>query len=431
MRSGNASRQDRLVRHFYRELIDIRAAGLCRIRVEDELLVGGSLVIEGKRMLNFGSAAYLGLNTDSRLKAGAIAAIERFGPVFSSSTAYTSVDLYTALEERLAAITGGVVIVPTTTTLGHLAALPILINDGDSVLVDAQAHATVHLATQVLQAAGIPVEQVPHNDMGYLEAAVAGRAGGDSRVWYLADGLYSMFGDTAPVEQVMEIMDRHQHMHAYFDDAHGFGWHGVRGRGIVLERAGWHPRLVVAMSLAKSWGSGGAVLAFPADSDIVDVVQMCGTTLGFSGPLHPAELGASVAAADIHLSAELPLLHARLQAQIELMEGLLRQAGLPVMAMEKTPLWFVRVGNVNKAIAVARKMMDRGFFLNIAAFPLVPYGQAGLRFTHTLYHTSAEIESMVEALAATIREVVGGTEIVIDLTAETPATTEAAGPPNR
>ena len=417
MRSGPAGRQERLVRHFYRELIDIRAAGLCKIRVEDQQLVGGRLRIEGREMLNFGSAAYLGLNTDARLKAGAIAAIERFGPVFSSSTAYTSVDLYSDLESRLAEITEGDVIIPTTTTLAHLAALPILIGEGDAVLIDAQAHATVHLAVQLLVAAGIPVETVPHNDMAALAAVAAGACARYRRVWYLADGVYSMFGDLAPVGEVMALVGRHENLHAYFDDAHGFGWHGARGRGVVLG-AGWHPRLVVAASMAKSWGSGGALLAFPYENEVTDVVRLCGTTLGFSGPLHPAALGASVAAADIHLSFELDLLQSALRDQIAMVERAVRNWRLPVISHDPTPLWFVRIGALRNAVAVARAMMDAGFYLNVAGFPLVPHGQAGLRFSHTLYHTEDQVLSMIEQLAMTVRRTIGETEVVIDLTSD-------------
>jgi len=418
MRSGSASRQERLLRHFYRDLQDVRALGLCRIRVEDHVLSDGILTIEGQQMLNFGSAAYLGLNTDARLKAGAIDAIERFGTVFSSSTAYTSIDLYTDLEQRLEEITGGSIIVPTTTTLAHLAALPILVGHGDVVLVDAQAHATVHLATQLLVAAGIPVKAVPHNDVAALESAVSEHVNQHDRVWYLADGVYSMFGDVAPVAEITRLLDRFENMHVYYDDAHGFGWHGQAGRGVVLEQSGWHPRIVVAMSLAKSWGSGGAVLAFPLGSEAFDVIRLCGTTLGFSGPLHPAELGASLAAAAIHLSPELSERQQRLNAQVDLVREALQEAQIPVMNLDQTPLWFVNIGQTREATAIARKMMDEGFFLNAAIFPLVPYGNAGLRFTHTLYHTEDQILSMVEALARNIKEVLGTTEIVIDLRSE-------------
>lgn len=94
--------------------------GLIRLRVEDQSDDGRTITVRGRELVNLGSAAYLGLNTDDRLKDGAKAAIDTFGPVFSSSAAYTSVGLYSDLEDRLEKIFGRRVLIPTTTTLGHL-----------------------------------------------------------------------------------------------------------------------------------------------------------------------------------------------------------------------------------------------------------------------------------------------------------------------
>lgn len=376
---------------------------------------GAWLTVKGRRVLNFGSCAYLGLNTDQRLKSAAIEAIERFGPVFSSSTAYTSVDLYTDLEAKLRNIFNAPVIVPTTTTLGHLAALPVLIGYDDAVVVDSQAHSSVHLATQILIAEGISVKPVPHNDLTVLEEALVEQSELHRHVWYIGDGVYSMFGDAAPARAIMDLIDRIPNAFAYFDDAHGVGWKGANGRGWILDAVPWHPRLVIAASLAKSFGSGGAALAFPNEA-MADRVQIAGGTMTFSGPLHPAELGAAVAACDIHLSTEVATRQTALARQIELVRSSLLTAGLPVVNTEATPLWFIKVGGTRQALEVTQRMLDYGFYLNFAAFPAVPVGQAGFRFTHTLYHTTEQIQSMIDALEHTYKAVVGRTEIVIDLT---------------
>ena len=414
MRTGNASRHERLLTMFERNVRASRDRGLSSLRVEDRTLDGAWLTIDGRRVVNFGSCAYLGLNTDPRLKAGARDAIDRFGPVFSSSTAYTSVGLYTELEQRLERIFHAHVVVPPTTTLGHLAALPVLIGKGDAVIVDSQAHSTVHLATQILIAEGIPVTAVPHNDVTALRIAVEEACRRFDQVWYLADGIYSMMGDVAPVAEIMDLVDRHDNLHAYFDDAHGFGWRGINGRGWVLDTVPWHPRLVVAVSLAKSFGSGGAAIAFP-DKAMADRVQISGGTMVFSGPLHPAQLGAAIASADIHLSPELEERQAVLDHQIKFVKASLLAEDLPVVNTDHTPLWFVKVGGSEQALVLGRRMMDDGFYLNFSAFPAVPVGQAGLRLTHTVYHTIQQIEAMIESLARNFRMVAGIPEIVFDI----------------
>ncbi|HDH24877.1 MAG TPA: aminotransferase class I/II-fold pyridoxal phosphate-dependent enzyme, partial [Actinobacteria bacterium] len=110
-----------------------------------------------------------------------------------------------------------------------------------------------------------------------------------------------MFGDLAPVREISTLMDRFANLHVYFDDAHGFGWAGLHGRGYVLGEVSIRERMVVAGSLSKSIGAGGGALVFP-DEKTARRVRTLGGTMTFSGPLHPAELGAALASADIHLS---------------------------------------------------------------------------------------------------------------------------------
>ncbi|MDH3261894.1 MAG: aminotransferase class I/II-fold pyridoxal phosphate-dependent enzyme [Acidimicrobiia bacterium] len=392
-------------------------AGVIRIRVEDEVLSGDTVTVDGQCLVNFGSCAYLGLNVDPRLKQGAIAAIERFGPVFSSSAAYTSVDIYSALEARLARMFGtGHIVLPTTTTLGHLAALPVLVSPDDVVLVDTQSHASVHLATDVLRGRGISVTELPHNDMAALERALE-EASNDRQcgIWYLADSIYSMYGDVAPVREIAALLDLYSSLHVYLDDAHGFGWRGLHGRGYVLDKIPLHERMVIVVSLAKSFGTGGAALLF-ADGDTAQRVWLAGGTLTFSGPIHPAELGAAVAAADIHLSDEHVERQARLISQIELVSGLLAGHRLPAMAFDPTPIWFIRTGRLDHAIELTRRLMKDGFYVNPAAFPAVPRGYGGIRFTHTLYQTDDQILALIDSMARHLPEIIDEPEIIFDLT---------------
>jgi 7-keto-8-aminopelargonate synthetase-like enzyme len=323
------------------------------------------------------------------------------------------VDLYTKLEGLLERMFGGSVIVPTTTTLGHLSCLPLVAGPGSTVLIDSQAHSSVHLATQVLKSTGIEVTPLPHNDPAALEAAVIDACKSHDQVWYLADGVYSMLGDIAPVDTVARLLEEHPNLWVYIDDAHGVGWAGKHGRGVVLERMNLHPRMIVAASLAKSLGAGGAVLVFH-DPDLANRVQIAAGPMTFSGPLHPAELGAAVAAIEIMLSDEQPEMSRRLDEQIRLVARLGRELGLPLGAFDHTPVWFARIGRHDDMIEIAKRMVESGYYLNPASFPVVPLGQSGLRFTHTLFHDLDQIEAMLRTLGRHISEVVG--ELVIDLT---------------
>ncbi len=388
--------------------------GLIRLRVESQSQTGESISIDGRELINFGSCAYLGLNVDPRVKAGAIAAIERYGPVFSSSTAYTSVDLYTELETRLQRIFGGTILIPTTTTLGHLSVLPVLVRPGDLVLLDHQVHASVQLTAHALRGMGARIVDLPHNDVDALAGALERSAGDHERVWYLADGIYSMYGDTAPVTKVMGLVEAHPNLYVYFDDAHGVGWRGEHGRGHVLSEVPLHERMIVIGSLAKSWGAGGSVLVLP-DGEMAEEVLLAGATFTFSGPLHPAELGAAVAAAEIHLSPERDERERKLLAAIDYTRRRLVDAQLPAMSLERTPIWYVRVGTPENAVELARRLMADGFYPNVSGFPAVPLGMDGIRFTNTVYHSEEHLERFMDALERHVPDLVVPPDGVVDI----------------
>jgi 7-keto-8-aminopelargonate synthetase-like enzyme len=99
-----------------------------------------------------------------------------------------------------------------------MAALPALINDNDAVLIDQFAHASLQLSTELLQ--DVPVRLVRHNRIDQVEALLAQLSTSFERIWYLVDGLYSMFGDFAPFDDIAHLLERWPQLHVYIDDAH-------------------------------------------------------------------------------------------------------------------------------------------------------------------------------------------------------------------
>ncbi|HEX2153735.1 MAG TPA: aminotransferase class I/II-fold pyridoxal phosphate-dependent enzyme [Acidimicrobiia bacterium] len=390
------------------------SAGLTGVRFSD-VGDGSAITIEGREVSNFGSCSYLGLAVDERLKRGAIEAVERFGPLFSSSQVYAAVDLYTELEEGLGAMTDApAVVVPPTTTLGHLACLPTLVGEGDVVVLDSHSHASLQLSMQVLAGRQIEVHPVPHDEQEALADKVSALASSHRRVWYVGDGVYSMFGDLAPLDLITDLMATHDNLYAYHDDAHGFSWLGLHGRGYVLSQISLDERTVVAAGLAKSFGSGGAALFF-GDPEMAAAVRHLGGPMTFSGPIHPPTLGAAVAATRVHLSEEHIELRFRILDQVRLVAGLLAEHRLPVVSWAATPIWLVRIGDFDRVLEIAGRMLDDGFYLNVSAFPAVPMGMAGLRFTHTLSNSTSQITTMIERLSHHVSDVVGEMDVEIDL----------------
>jgi 7-keto-8-aminopelargonate synthetase-like enzyme len=224
-----------------------------------------------------------------------------------------------------------------------------------------------------------------------------------------------MQGMTAPADGLRSLLDSRENLWIYCDDAHGMGWSGTHGRGQFLERAGWHPRLVMAYGLAKSFGTMGGVVA-AQDRDLIELVEMTGGPMIFGGPLTPPTLGASIASADIHLSDELPVLQAELVERIRLVNDYSEEIGLPLVSRQETPLFFVEIGPVMSTISAGAAMLRKGYFLNAAVFPAVPRNQGGVRFTVTRYNTPEQIVVMLDTLLE-VRQAHEGPDTMIDLTA--------------
>ncbi len=415
MGSNVAAQREQAIRVVRKRMGQAVEGGLIRLRIDDQSRDSRTIRVRGRDLVNFGSCGYLGLNTDQRLIDGAKQAVDRYGPVFSSSAAYTSVDLYTDLEHRLGKIFDSErVLVPTTTTLGHLSVLPVLVSPDDLVIMDHQVHASVQLAGQVLRGLGADVRDIPHNDTEILHQLLTDEAHRHPHVWYLADGVYSMYGDTAPVKQVGALLDAFENLYVYFDDAHGVGWRGEHGMGHVLTEIGHHDRMVLIGSLAKSWGAGGSVLVLPNDA-MAERVLLAGATFTFSGPLHPAELGAAVAAAGIHLSPERDEREDALVGKIDFVRRRLAEAQIPAVSLARTPIWFVRVGELGNAIELGRRLMEDGYYANLSGFPVVPQGMDGIRFTTTLFQSDEDIAGFMDALERNIEGLVVPYELLVDL----------------
>lgn len=380
------------------------ALGVGHHVLEDTELTGREMTLDGRRLVNFGSCSYLGLEKHPALIEGTIDALRRFGTQFSSSRTYASLGLYAELEAALSEMFGQPTLVTASTTLGHLATLPVLVGDSDAVILDMQVHASVQMATEVLRAQGVPVAVIRHNDMRALERKVRDLSATHPKVWYLADGIYSMYGDSAPLDALMDMLARHERMHLYVDDAHGMSWAGVHGTGHVRSRIPHHPRMMLTVSLNKAFASAGGAMVFP-DTESAQAVRNCGPTLMFSGPIQPPMLGAAVASARLHLSDEITELQARLARGVAFMNDRLAAAGMPQLVQNDSPLFFVPAGTTTVNYTIMKRMFGDGFYLNSAVYPAVPMRRGGLRFTVTNHLSEADIEAMVQSMSVHYRAV--------------------------
>lgn len=383
----------------------LRSGGLIHQLAEDRKLDGRRITLGGKSLVHFGSCSYLGLETDDRLKHGACEAVLRYGTQFSSSRAYVSAPLYEEYEALLSRMVGGYpVVVAASTSLAHLAALPVLVGENDAVLYDVQVHASVQAVLPALRLRGVRCEPVRHNRLDRVEQRARLLGATHRRVFYLCDGVYSMHGDAVDVDGLFDLLDRLPQLIAYVDDAHGVGWAGRSGAGIVLGRRPMHQRMTVTLGLSKAFAAAGGLIVLPR-AKLAERVFTCGSTLIFSGPLQPAQLGAGIASAQIHLSDEITVLQDRVLERIARFEEAAEAEGLSLPACEPSPIRFVQIGDEELAVEVGTALRAAGYFVNVAVYPAVARGRAGIRLMLNARQTLEDIAGLVQALAREMRSV--------------------------
>lgn len=381
------------------EIIDKgRKSQILQLYTEDEVYNGRTIKIKGKDVLNFGSCSYLGLELDPRLKLAAIEAIQNYGIQYSSSRSYVSCTLYTELESLIKQLFNSYSVLTPTTTLGHQAVIPVVVEQGDTIIMDQQVHASVQYAALNMQNKGVEVVIVRHNNIEDLEALIIKYSHSKNKIWYMADGIYSMYGDYLPIEQLTTLLNKYPKFHLYVDDAHGMSWTGRNGRGYVLGKVDLHTKMIVGTSLAKAFGTGGGVFLF-ADENLCQKVRNCGGPLIFSGPNQIPVIAASIASAKIHLSEEIYELQNNLKEKILYCHELLLKYNLPVVSNPETPIKFIGLGLTRVGYNMVERMITAGFYCNLAIFPAVPETCTGLRFTITAHHTRKDIEKLVSTLA--------------------------------
>jgi 7-keto-8-aminopelargonate synthetase-like enzyme/predicted N-acyltransferase len=377
---------------------DAANKGIMHLSTENMALTNNTLRVRGKDLVNFGSCSYLGLEFDQRLINGSQQAVSNYGTQFSASRAYISTCFYDELEELFCKIFKAHALVMPTTTLGHMGVVPIVVEDGDAVILDHQVHNSVQTAAKLVKARGVHVELVRHSRMDKLEERIKCLRQKHRKIWYMADGVYSMYGDTVPVNDVYALMDKYPELHFYVDDAHGMSVFGEHGAGYVLSQQPIRDRMVFTTSLAKAFATGGAVVAFN-DPEIARKIRTCAASLVTSGPIQPAVLGAAIESSKIHLSNEIYELQDDLHENIKYTNLLLKKYGLPNVAEATSPVFFVGVSLPKLGYNMIHRMMEEGYYLNHGIFPGVPIKNTGIRFTITRLHTFDEIDSMISTMA--------------------------------
>ena len=356
---------------------------------------GSWLQIEGKRVLNMCSNNYLGLANHPRLVQAAKEAIDLYGvgpaavrSIAGTQTIHEELDTEVAAFKKVeAALTlqGGF--------LANQAVIPNLVGRGDTVLSDELNHASIIDGARLSRAT---IKVFRHKDMAHLEELLQGE--NEGRVLVISDGVFSMDGDIADLDRIVELAEKYGAL-SMVDDAHGEGVLGSHGRGIV-DHFHLHGRCDVEIgTFSKAIGTVGGFVA--GSRKLITYLKQRARPFLFSSALPAADVGATLEA--IKLLQESDELVQKLWANGRYFKDEMAKLGFNT-GVSQTPITPVMLGEADVARAFSSLLFEKGIFAMAIGFPTVPQGKARIRVMISAAHEREDLDFALAAFAAAGKE---------------------------
>ena len=352
---------------------------------------GVSVIIDGKEMLSFCSNDYLGLAAHPIITKAFINAAETEGVGSGAAHLLSGHSYYhQQLEEALADFMGQQsVLLFSSGYQANLGVIDGLMSRGDVVIQDKLNHASLLDGGRLSAAKSW---RYHHADMGSLQRRLRQTEDSDCRL-VVTDGVFSMDGDLAPLQPLIQLTQTHQAA-LMVDDAHAIGVLGKHGRGSVEH---WQVKAehmpIVMGTLGKAFGTAGAFVA--ADKDVIETLIQQSRTFVYT-TAQPAAVAAASLASLVLVRTE-NWRREKLQTLIEQFRKGAAELGLATMN-SLTPIQPIMIGDDKKAIVIGQELESRGFLLGVIRTPTVPLGSARLRVTLSTNHTEQNIKQLLEAL---------------------------------
>ena len=372
------------------EIAVIRAAGLERpARVRDGRQ-GREVVLDGRRLLNFGSNDYLGYAGDVRLTKAASkgACAEGFG-----AGASPLVSGHSLAHERLEAAIAGMLDVEAALVFpsgfaANTATIAALVGPDDLIARDARNHASIIDGCRLSRAR---VCIYPHRDLSALDRLLAAAADSRRRL-IVTDSLFSMDGTIAPLDGLSDLARRHDAM-LLVDEAHATGVFGRRGSGLVEEMGCADGVQIRIGTLSKAVGAAGGFVA--GGAELIHWLRHTARAWIFS-TAHPPAVAAAATRA-IGLIAEEPARRRELLARAADFRERLRSRGIDSGAAE-AQIVPIAAGSPAAAVTLAARLADQGFFVPAIRPPSVPENGSLVRASLSWHHTSSDLERLADAI---------------------------------
>ncbi|MBB2987966.1 glycine C-acetyltransferase [Terracoccus luteus] len=354
--------------------------------------------------LNFCANNYLGLANEPAVVDASKAALDEWGFGMASVRFICGTQtLHTSLESKLSEFLGTeATILYSSCFDANGGVFEVLFGADDAIVSDELNHASIIDGVRLSKAKRFRYKNADMADLRVqLEAA---REAGAKRVVVVTDGVFSMDGSYAPLDEICDIAEEFGAM-VFVDDSHAVGFVGDGGRG-TPELFGVMDRVdILTGTLGKALGgaSGGYVASH---REVVDLLRQRSRPYLFSNSVAPAVTAGSMAALDlVEGSADK---RETLKANTELFHRLMTEAGFELLPGTHPirPVMFPGEDGARRATQIAEHMLGNGVYVIAFSFPVVPRGKARIRVQLSAAHSEADVRACVDAFVAA-RDAVG------------------------
>jgi 8-amino-7-oxononanoate synthase len=366
--------------------------------------IDGRMIRVGDKWLaDFASCNYLGFDLDPEIISVIPEYLHKWGTHPSWSRLLGSPVLYEQIEERLTKLLGceDTLILPTITLI-HMSVIPVLAGGG-TIFMESRAHKTIYEGCQFATARGATMKKFRIDDLDGLENLLqADRSG---RRLICIDGVNSMTGNIPDLPALVRLARRYDAI-LYVDDAHGFGVlgeragdepnpYGVRGNSIVRHFDESYDNVILVAGFSKAYSSLAAFIACP--TELKRMLKTGASPYLYSGPSPIASLATVIAGFDVN-DARGEAIRTDLWHKTSEVLDCLDRLGAHTPNRSGLPVIEVPLARHEDIADVGRFLFDNGIYVTLAAYPLVPKSEVGVRIQTTAANTFGEIEQLVDVL---------------------------------
>ena len=348
------------------------------------------VLINGKKVLMFGSNSYLGLTNHPKVIEAAVAATKKYGTGCAGSRFLNgTLDIHIALEDRLAKFVGkDEAIIYSTGFQVNLGVASCLTGREDYILWDELDHASIIEGCRLSMSKKIKYK---HNDMESLEKKLQ-MCDPDKVKLIITDGVFSMEGDVANLPKICELAKKYNAA-VYVDEAHGIGVFGNQGRGTCDHFGVTKDVDLIMGTFSKSFAALGGFIA--TDSVTANYLRHNSRSYIFSASITPASTAAVNAALDIMESEPERIEHLWKVTNYAL-EGF-RNIGCEI-GHTSTPIIPLFIRDNDKTFAVTRDLLEDGIFVNPVVSPAGPSQDTLIRFSLMATHTIEQVDKALDSI---------------------------------